>query len=117
MVSLEVLQIGGLTQIELILLSVVMLLIIITAALGFVAARRFAGGLATGTLIIATGVILVELSFSLGIADHIVIAGGQTPLAHPAWVHETTIILGLLFFLLGFIFIYRTAVRVAKEHS
>jgi len=94
----------------------VFILVLTTIALAFVASRRFAGGLAKGTVVVALGVILAEISFILGIADHAIIAGQNSSLAHPAWLHEATIILGLVFFALGFVIIYRTAGKVA-EHS
>lgn len=108
-------EVGEFTPTDLTIGVIGFLLVIVTASLAFVAARRFAGGLATGTILVGIGVIFAEISFILGIADHRVIAGQTSSLAHPTWVHLTTILLGFLFFMFGFIAIYRTAVKVAKE--
>lgn len=113
MASLE-LQIQEFTSTDFILGLIAFILVLITAILAFIASRKFAGGLAKGTIVVALGVIFAEISFLLGLADHRIIAGQSSFLAHPAWVHETTILLALLFFALGFIIIYKTAVKVAK---
>jgi|GEM_PF-3222250 energy-coupling factor transporter transmembrane protein EcfT len=89
--------------------------VIIVVILAILAARRFAGGIGRGMLVIALGVVVMGLDFLEAIDVERMISIGDISHLLPAWYEEATIVLALVLFTLGFLIIYRTAVKVASR--
>lgn len=108
-------SIGGFGLGDIVLGSIEFFLAIIVIIFFVIASRRFAGGIGKGLYLISVGVLFAAISFILGIVDERRLAVSTAPNPPPAWVHETTILLALVFFFTGSFMLYRTARNIAKE--
>ncbi len=108
-------MVAEIPEVNLVLSLIAFTLIFVMVAIVFLAARRFAGDLGRGMNLLAVGMILMSVNFLLGLADHMSLAGGETLLAHPGWIHGSIILVALATLLAGFLIIYRTAMRVASS--
>ncbi|MBI2184279.1 MAG: hypothetical protein HYU39_04885 [Thaumarchaeota archaeon] len=102
-------------ELNLLLTVITLVLGVIAGLLAVLAGRRFAGDIGRGFNFLVLGGGVMALSFLFGLDDHLHTAGAETLLAHPGWVHGSTTILALIFFLIGFLIIYKAALRAAKE--
>lgn len=107
--------VAGFDPVEVIVGSVEFFLAIIVIIFFVIASRKFAGGIGKGLYLISAGVLFAAISFILGIADERRLVSITAPNPPPAWVHETTILLALVFFLAGSFMLYRTARSIVNE--
>ena len=97
--------------------SIEFFLAIIVIVFFVFASRRFAGGIGKGLYLISAGVFFSAISFILGLDDERRLAVSTAPSPPPAWVHETAILLSLVFFFSGSFMLYKTARSIAKENE
>lgn len=103
------------SPVDIALSVIAFLFVIIVVVLAILAARRFAGGIGRGMLVIALGVVVMGLDFLEAIDVQRMISIGSTSHLLPAWYEEATIVLALVLFMLGFLIMYRTALKVANR--
>jgi hypothetical protein len=107
-------QVAGASAADIALGVVAFWLVIVTIVLATLSARRFTGGIGKGMLVIALGVVVMGLDFLEALNVRVELSLNALQKIPPAAVQEATIIVALVLFSVGFLIMYRTAVKVAK---